>query len=165
VEQRLWETYQMMKMQKIYIDTSVIGGCFDNEFSKWSNGLVRDFQKGIFIPVLSEVVSIEIVKAPRNVREKYAEIASYNAIMLEITEEVGALAEVYRKRKILTPKFSDDMLHIALSTVAKVDILVSWNFKHIVHFDKIRQFNSVNLELGYMELDIYSPREVTSYEK
>ena len=57
------------------------------------------------------------------------------------------------------------MLHIALSTIADVDILVSWNFRHIVRYDKIRQFNAVNLEQGYHILDIYSPREVTSYEK
>lgn len=55
------------------------------------------------------------------------------------------------------------MLHIALATVADIDVLVSWNFKHIVRLDKIRIFNAVNLELGYKQLQIYSPREVTSY--
>jgi O-antigen/teichoic acid export membrane protein len=70
---------------------------------------------------------------------------------------------VYQERKILTPKFYDDGLHIALASVAAVDLLVSWNFKHIVHYDKIRYFNAVNLELGYRPLAIYSPREVTHY--
>jgi len=72
------------------------------------------------------------------------------------------LADIYLKRKILTPKFYDDIMHIALATIANVDIVVSWNFKHIVHFDKIRQFNGVNIELGYNTLQIYSPREVTN---
>ncbi len=52
---------------------------------------------------------------------------------------------------------------IALATTADVDVLVSWNFRHIVHFDKIRQFNAANLERGYKPIDIYSPREVTNY--
>jgi len=54
-------------------------------------------------------------------------------------------------------------LHIALATIAEVDVLVSWNFKHIVRLDKIRLFNAVNLEQGYKSLTIYSPREVISH--
>lgn len=64
---------------------------------------------------------------------------------------------------MLGPKFRSDMLHIALATVAEADLLVSWNFKHIVRFDKIRLFNAVNLEQGYKSLSIHSPREVTTY--
>ena len=57
------------------------------------------------------------------------------------------------------------MLHIALATVADVDVVVSWNFRHVVRFEKIRRiFNAVNLELGYKPIQIYSPREVTSYD-
>ena len=59
----------------------------------------------------------------------------------------------------------DDGLHIALATINKIDLLVSWNFKHIVHFDKIRLFNAVNIEYGYKSIEIYSPREVTTVEK
>ena len=53
---------------------------------------------------------------------------------------------------------------MALATVANVDVIVSWNFKHIVHFDKIKLFNSINLEFGYKVIDIYSPMEVASNE-
>ena len=52
------------------------------------------------------------------------------------------------------------MLHVALATVANVDVLISWNFKHIVRLDKLRLFNAANIELGYWSLAIYSPREV-----
>jgi hypothetical protein len=78
-------------------------------------------------------------------------------------EAVLDLADVYQQRGILTPKFYNDGVHVALATIAEVDILVSWNFKHIVHFDKIRLFNAINLERGYKPLQIYSPREVMSY--
>ncbi len=152
-----------MKVQRIYIDTSVIGGCFDEEFAPWSNGLIKDFQQGRFKPVVSEVVSAEIDDASEVVREKYGEILSLGAETLLITPQAQELADVYQARNVLSPKFYDDGLHIALASVAEVDVLVSWNFKHIVHLDKIRLFTAVNLELGYRPLQIYSPREVTHY--
>ncbi|MCZ7670946.1 MAG: hypothetical protein M5U34_29275 [Chloroflexi bacterium] len=86
------------------------------------------------------------------------------AEILQVSEKALELAEVYQERAILTPKYYDDGLHIAMATVAEVDVLVSWNFRHIVHLHKIRMFNAVNAELGYRSLEIYSPREVSNYE-
>ena len=152
-----------MKIPRIYIDTSVVGGCFDKEFAPWSNGLVKDIRLGHFKCVVSEIVSAEIVDAPLTVRQKYDEICGVAEEELFLTEDVEVLFNAYRKHRILTDKFRNDMLHIAFATHAKVDIVVSWNFKHIVHFDKIRQFNAVNIEQGYQILAIHSPREVTNY--
>lgn len=153
-----------MKKPRIYIDTSVIGGCFDAEFSEWSNGLMKDFATGAFVPILSDVVAAEVKDAPVPVRQMYEELLHSEHEFVLVNEEVVELADAYQRRGILTPKFYDDGLHIALATIAEVDLLVSWNFKHIVHFDKIRLFSSVNLELGYKPLQIYSPREVTRVE-
>jgi len=152
-----------MKRQRIYIDTSVIGGCFDAEFAEWSNGLMNDFRNGTFQPLLSEVVAAEIDEAPENVQLIYAELTSLDAEILAVGNDSLELAEEYQTRKILKPDFYDDGLHIALATVAEADLLVSWNFKHIVRFDKIRLFNAVNIEFGYKPLEIFSPREVTTY--
>ena len=152
-----------MKIPKIYIDTSVIGGCFDKEFAPWSNGLVKDIRLGHFECVVSEIVSAEIIDAPQVVKEKYKEILSFGSDELLLSEEVEGLLNAYRKHHILADKFRNDMLHIAFATSAKIDILVSWNFKHIVRFDKIRQFNAVNIEQGYQPIAIHSPREVTNY--
>lgn len=149
--------------QRIYLDTSVLGGCYDAEFAPWSNGLLKDFRLGNYVPVVSDVVATELEQAPEPVREVYAHLIASGAEVLSVTPEALRLADVYQERKILTPKFYDDGLHIALASVAAVDLLVSWNFKHIVHYDKIRYFNAVNLELGYRSLAIYSPREVTHY--
>lgn len=85
------------------------------------------------------------------------------AELLPVTEEVIEVLTAYESHRILGPRFRNDMLHIALATVAEVDVLVSWNFRHIVRLDKIQHFNGVNLELGYKTLSIYSPREVTTY--
>ena len=139
-----------MKIQRIYIDTSVIGGCHDEEFAPWSKGLMRDFRLGVFKPVLSEIVALEIMDAPELVRRTYAELLSLEPEMLEVTEEALRLAESYQTRNIPTPKFFDDGLHIALATTANVDI-----------FDKILLFNAINIEQGYKMLHIHSPREVT----
>jgi hypothetical protein len=152
-----------MNPQRVYVDTSVVGGCHDEEFAPWSNGLMQDFRLGSFRPVLSQIVAIEVIDAPESVRETYAELLSLEHDFLEITSEAARLANRYLERGILTSNFYDDAQHIALATLAEVDLLVSWNFKHIVHFDKIRQFNAINLEYSYKQIEIRSPREVTNY--
>jgi predicted nucleic acid-binding protein len=149
---------------RIYIDTSVLGGCFDAEFATWSNGLVRDFRAGRLIPVLSDVTAAEVQEAPTPVRDLHQEILTIVETVLPITEDVLTLVAAYAARKILPAKYQADMLHIALATVARVDALVSWNFKHIVRLEKIRLFNEVNVQLGHQVLNILSPREVTTYE-
>ncbi len=154
-----------MKRLRIYIDTSVIGGCFDAEFAPWSKGLIEDFRRGRFRPVLSEVIAAEIRAAPELVRVAYAELLGLGAEFLTLSDEALDLLTAYQAREILALEFRNDMLHIALATVADVDVLVSWNFKHIVRLEKIRRFNATNLELGYKALHIYSPREVTYYEE
>ncbi len=152
-----------MKKQRVYVDTSVLGECFDPEFAEWSNGLIQDFRNGEFEPMLSEVTAAEVQNAPEPVQVLYAELVTIGAEILEIGENALELADEYQQRNILTPKFYADGLHIALATVAEADLLVSWNFRHIVRFDKIRLFNAVHLEYGYKILSIHSPREVTFY--
>ena len=93
----------------------------------------------------------------------YTELVALNAEILTVEEAALELADEYQKRNILTPNFYDDGLHIAIATAAEADLLVSWNFRHIVRFDKIRLFNAVNIEFGYKPLQIFSPREVTTY--
>ena len=154
-----------MRKQRIYLDTSVIGGCFDREFEIWSNALMKDIEMCLFIGVTSEVVEAEIADAPQFVQNIFSQFMSMNPELLKLNEEVFTLVEHYTKATILPEKYQNDMLHIALATIANVDSLVSWNFKYIVRFDKIRQFNAINLQQGYHTLDIYSPREVTSHEK
>jgi hypothetical protein len=151
-----------MKTERIYVDTSVLGGCFDVEFAVWSNGLVEDFRKGVFRPVVSDVTAIEVALAPERVRELHREVVALGELVAA-TEEVVDLVSAYEAHEILAPRYRNDMLHIALATVASVDVVVSWNFRHIVRLDKIRLFNRVNIERGYQAVAIYSPREVTTY--
>jgi len=113
---------------RIYIDTSVLGGCFDKEFSVWSNGLIRDFLADRFIPVLSDVTAAEVREAPEAVQEVHREMLRLAGGVLPVTAAVVELVEAYRSRQIPPAKFTADMTHIALATLAEVDALVSWNF-------------------------------------
>ena len=151
-----------MKKLRIYVDTSVIGGCFDPEFKVWSDALMQDFRRRYYVPVLSNVTAAEIAPAPEFVQTLHLELLSLPAEVVSVNDEAISLVESYAARSVLGSRFYNDMLHIALATIADVDVLVSWNFKHIVRFDKIRLFNAVNLEQGYKPLTIYSPREVIS---
>ena len=148
---------------RIYVDTSVLGGCFDVEFSTWSNGLVEDFRRGLLRAVLSDVTAEEIGRAPAAVQAVHQELVSLGAELVRVSAEVLQLVAAYEARAILGPRYRNDLLHIALATVAAVDVLVSWNFRHIVRLDRIRLFNEVNIALGRGALTIYSPREVTTH--
>ena len=154
----------MRKKLRIYIDTSVIGGCCDDEFQEWSNRLIKEFKNGLYRLVISEITEAEISKAPQAVQDILFGLINHGCEVISETEETIDLARKYLNAQILSKNFENDARHIAVTTVNNVDILVSWNFKHIVHFDKIRQFNSVNLIEGYKSIEIYSPREVVSYE-
>ena len=72
-----------------------------------------------------------------------------------LSESIYELHKMLRKYKIF-----DDAVHIAMSTVNKIDVLVSWNFKHIVNLNRIHLFNSVNIKEGYNLLEIRSPMEL-----
>lgn len=154
----------MKKKLRVYIDTSVIGGCCDEEFSEWSNKLMKEFKTGLYVPVISELTEAEVSRAPKQVQEILIELLNNKCEVLFETVESIELGQRYLEAKILSSNFEDDARHVAIATISNVDIIVSWNFKHIVHFDKIRKFNSINLIEGYKTIEIYSPREVIHYE-
>ena len=154
-----------MKRLRIYVDTSVIGGCYDPEFKLWSKALVEDFREGRYTAVMSDVTATEVAPAPEFVKSLHQELLGLPAELVQVDEDAVSLVQRYIERSVLGQRFLNDMLHIALATIAEVDVLVSWNFRHIVRLDKIRLFNAVNLEQGYKPLTIYSPREVISHGK
>ncbi len=149
-----------MKKLYVYVDASVIGGCEDTEFAEASLALWRLFVKGTFVPVLSEHTLRELQGAPERVRARLLEIPEAHQIVLLDAAEADALADAYLAHGIVGPGSRSDALHVALATVARVDVLVSWNFRHVVNLGRIRLFNAVNLEQGYGPIEIRSPREV-----
>lgn len=145
---------------KVYADTSVIGGCFDDEFKQWSNALFQEFVVGTKHIMLSDLTLQELEFARQEVREKVIEIPDKHRVAIGITDEAILLAETYINEGTLTKKSYNDALHIALATLNNSDVLASWNFKHIVNLDRIRLYNSINLRLGFRIIEIRTPREI-----
>ena len=145
---------------QIYIDTSVFGGYFDDEFEIWSRQLFKDFKNGKKTAVISDLTIRELENSPVFVRELLSIIPDKYKEFISVDEETIHLADLYIKEKIVPPKSFNDTVHIALATINKIDILVSWNFKHIVNLNRIRLYNAVNLKYGYMPVEIRSPREI-----
>src|SRR5680860_893007 len=145
---------------KFYVDTSVWGGHEDKEFSEWTKPFIEQARQGKFTIVLSDVTIGELQKAPEKVRELPTTIPPDFIELVSITDEQLFLADKYVEEGALTPKFHSDAQPIAISTILKTDSLVSWNFRHMVNFFRIRQYNSINLKYGYSTIDIRTPKEV-----
>jgi len=153
-----------VKKLHIYVDTSVIGGCEDEEFSDISLRLWSRFCAGEFVLVISDLTIQEIETAPANVQRHLEEIPASHQMQVNLGAEAEDLANAYVAHGVVGPGSLADALHVALATVNDVDVLVSWNFKHIVNLGRIRLFNAVNLEQGYGLIEIRTPREVLHEE-
>jgi len=149
---------------RVYIDTSVIGGCLDEEFEAPSRRLIERAARGEVTPVVSEATLRELELAPQAVRDVLEALGGDDLEVMAIADEIRELADRYIEAGALTEKSRKDAEHIAAATVARVGVLVSWNFRHMVNLWRIRQYNEVNLERGYLPLDIRSPKELDNEE-
>lgn len=149
-----------MRRLTIYADTSVFGGCFDEEFADSSRRLIEEVKAGRFVLVISATAVEELRVAPERVRQLVAEFPDECTETIELSEEIQDLRDAYIDAGVVGPSSLMDAEHIASATVAGVDLITSWNFKHIVHFEKIRGYHAVNLVQGYHPVPIHTPREV-----
>jgi hypothetical protein len=145
---------------KFYVDTSVWGGFGDPEFSAWTIPFFEQARQGKFTLVLSNVVVDELQNAPAAIRDLPVSIPPAFLELAFTTKEQLLLADKYVEEGALTSKYHSDAQHIAIASILKVDSLVSWNFKHMVNFFRIRQYNSINLKYGYATIDIRTPKEI-----
>ncbi|MCX6250022.1 MAG: type II toxin-antitoxin system VapC family toxin [Bacteroidetes bacterium] len=150
--------------QRLYIDTSVFGGFFDEEFLEFTRPLFDRIKKGEFKLLFSTVTQEELNFAPYNVKGLVTSIKAENTEFLEANEEAVELATQYILEKVVGQTSFADCLHIALATINRADYLISWNFRHIVNVQRIRGYNSINLKNGYRQLEIRSPRDFMTYE-
>ena len=152
-----------MHVQRIYVDTSVIGGYFDPEFEFATRRLFQMFVRGEARMVLSELTRRELERAPAHVRALPSKLPQQHIEEIGTPPEADELAELYLREGVIRPTMYVDALHIATAVVARVDVLVSWNFRDIVNLPKIRGYNAINLRLGYPLLEIRLPSEVVPY--
>ena len=150
--------------QRVYIDTSVVGGFYDVEFEEYSRPLFDKINQGEIIFIYSDLLEKELQDAPDKVKDVIKNIETEYVESVKISDESIELAQKYIDENVVGKSSFEDCLHIALATLNRADILVSWNFKHIVNVTRIRGYNSVNLKYGYPQIDIRSPRELLDYE-
>jgi len=146
---------------RIYIDTSIVGGFFDKEFETTTKALFQRLENKEVIFVVSDVLEYELETAPQHVNELLEKYKISGSVeLVKLTDESKALADCYIAENIVSTKCLDDCRHIAIATINKVDVLASWNFKHIVNFDKIKLYNSVNLKHAYTTIEIRNPKDL-----
>jgi predicted nucleic acid-binding protein len=150
--------------QRIYLDTSVFGGYFDEEFDEQTVPLFNRIKAEEFIVLYSTVTQDELVNAPDKIKELVKSLRFDLTEFIEVTAEAIDLATEYISEKVVGQTSYADCLHIALATINRADFLISWNFKHIVNIERIRGYNSINIKNGYKQLEIRSPREFEKHE-
>lgn len=149
---------------RAYADTSVFGGFFDAEFAGPTARFFEQVRSLDFQLVHSVLVDLELTPAPEQVREFFRTFRDVSEIV-DVTDAAIDLREKYLSAGIVSPASETDALHVAIATVSACPIIVSWNFKHIVHQQKIPLYNAVNQRQGYSAIQIHSPPEVIRYDK
>ena len=155
-----------MRIPKVYLETTIFNYNFADDTPEKQQENLRlfdDIKNGLFEPYTSTIVIDELLKAvdPKRIK-MFQLISEYDISVLPATNEINELAEEYIHSKIIPEKYIDDAKHIACATIYDMDIIVSWNFKHIVKRKTIIMTEQVNLMQGYKKIEIYSPAEVTS---
>jgi len=154
-----------MLKPRMFIDTSVIGGCYDDEFAFGSRRLLTEFEAGRAVAVVSSLTLEELEIAPQKVRVVLANLPGDAVEHVTLDEEAARLAELYIGDGIVGPGSLVDAQQVAIATVNKVDVIVSWNFRHMVNLRRIRLFTATNLRCGLPTPEIRSPLEVLSGEE
>jgi len=153
-----------MNQQRIYLDTSIFGGLYDEEFREYTEPLFQRIKNAEFSVIFSNITAQELENAPKKVKDTIKLLPKNLMEYVKSDIESANLAKRYIEEGVVGPTSYADCLHIALATIHNVNILVSWNFKHIVNITRIVGYNSVNVVQGYKPIDIRSPRELIIYE-
>ncbi len=149
--------------QRIYIDTSIVGGYFDEEFKEATIALFQRLENKEIVFLISDLLDLELINAPQRVSDLLHNYSADKFERVDLTEEAIKLADAYIAEGVVGKTSLEDCSHIALATINKLDVLASWNFKHIVNLDRIKGYNSVNLRLGYQMIEIRSPKDLINY--
>lgn len=148
-----------MKIPTLYLDTSVIGGCFDDEFKAATRELFRQADLGLYQLFVSVVTEGEIQGAPSEIQKFFAETFTDAKQILPLTPEAETLVQAYQVAGVVSPNYADDARHVAIA-IEQVGLIVSWNFKHLANYQRETAFNGVNLLQGYRPARILTPLEL-----
>ena len=149
--------------QRFYIDTSVVGGYFDDEFSSDTIPFFEQAKNGEIIIIVSDLLDAELLRAPEFVKKLLTGIPETNIEGVKLSKLAVTLADKYIAAKVVGKTSRADCQHIAIATICNADVLVSWNFKHIVNLERIRGYNGINYQNGFKMIEIRTPKELRSY--
>lgn len=154
-----------MASTRLYVDSSVWNAAFDEHVPEM-HALTHEFLNRLAVEtwaeaLVSDVVLQELAGAPKQRLEQLGQLLTRIApTRLDFDEEAATLADAYIQHGVLSVGHLEDAKHVAVATVAEVDALVSWNYRHLVNRRRREAFNGVNAILGYRPIDIVSPPEV-----
>ncbi len=149
-----------MRPMRLYIDTSVWGGYFDQEFAPITVEFFDAVCAGRFTALISDTLVQELIEAPSHVQDPFERVLRTPCERLRSTDEIERLRDGYLNARVVSAKYAGDALHVAHATVARADVVESWNFKHLVNPRRERAFNAVNLSLGYGLISILTPMDI-----
>ena len=150
-----------MRVQKIYLDTSVVSYLNQPDMPDKMNdtlALWEEIKAGEYKAVISEITTRKLMNCAepkRSIMADYLNEADFE--VLTINDEIKELAQEIINRGILTPKSLDDCTHIAVAIINNCDIIVSWNFKHLVNVRTINGVLAITVSNHYKQIDIYTP--------
>jgi len=144
----------------LYLDTSVLGGYYDQAFLNDTRKLVQMIRERRVAVAVSDMLFAEISRAPKPIGDLLQEIVGLGARTIPISEEAIRLQDAYLRAGVVSPRWADDAMHVALASIGRVDAIVSWNFKHLVDPRRARAFNGVNMVNGYGLIEIRSPIDI-----
>ena len=160
-----------MKRLRIYLDTSVINFLFAEDSPDFQRVTLHFFDRyaqryDLFV---SEIVFLEITRtkdiARRDALLGVLRQRPISVLPFDPQAEIAALADAYRRQGVIPESKTEDALHVAHATVHEMDILLSWNFKHLANIRREMRIEQVNREHGYMHpLRVVSPLEVEDEE-
>jgi len=156
----MYNTGMENRIKRVYVDSSAVGGKFNKRFAEQSKPFWDAVERGEIMIIVSDVLIDELAGAPERARAFYRSLPETLIERVVSTEESDSLAKRYIADGVIDKAHIDDCRHIALATIAHADVLVSWNFGHIVNVDRIRGYNGINMKLGYSQIDIRTPYEV-----
>ncbi len=154
-----------MRKIRVYVDTSVFGGTEDDEFAVFSRQFFDRVRRGEFVVLISQITVDELAGAPAKIQQVLGDIAAENLVLVTTDQESAQLAQAYIDAGILGSSSLADALHVAIATIGRADLILSWNFRHIVNYDRIHRYNGVNALKGYQPIEIHSPMEMSDVDE
>ena len=149
-----------MRRTRVYVDNSVISGTQDEEFAEESRLFFEQVREGEYRVLVSSATYDELEDAPPEVKEVLRDLPEGAVEDVPVDDEVRALDDAYVSAGALTERRRYDALHVAAASVSGADLILSWNFEHMVNYNRIQMFSAVYLLNGYKAVDIRTPKEV-----